>query len=138
MAASEALIERLRAKYTVADEFSTIRRPVNPDGFEAADHIEKLEADKARLNDALRQAVIDAAEWARKAGEAQGKLEISEAAGILDGWMRDCKRLEADNARLRAALEEFVASTGVSDDPDVLLVDALVYENAMRVLGLQK
>ena len=38
--------------------------------------------------------------------------------------------------RLREALEEFVASTGVSDDPDVLLVDALVYENAMRVLGL--
>ena len=102
------------------------------------DHIEKLEADNARLNDALRQAVIDAAEWARKAGEAQGKLEISEAAGILDGWMRDCERLRADNARLREALEEFVASTGVSDDPDALLVDALVYENAMRVLGLQK
>ena len=53
------------------------------------------------MNDALRQAVIGAAEWARKAGEAQGKLEISEAAGILDGWMRDCERLRADNARLR-------------------------------------
>ena len=48
------------------------------------------------------------------------------------------EKLEADNARLREALEEFVASTGVSDDPDALLVDALVYENAMRVLGLQK
>ena len=48
------------------------------------------------------------------------------------------EKLEADKALLREALEEFVASTGVSDDPDVLLVDALVYENAMRVLGLQK
>ena len=76
------------------------------------DIIEKLEADNARLNDALRQAVLDAAEWARKAGEAQGKLEISEAAGILDGWIRDCKRLEADNARLREALESIVNNCG--------------------------
>ena len=59
MAASEALIERLRAKYTVADEFSTIRRPVNPDGFEAADHIEKLEADKALLREALEWALCE-------------------------------------------------------------------------------
>ena len=48
------------------------------------------------------------------------------------------EELEADNALLREALEDFVACVGVSDDPDVLLVDALVYENAMRVLGLQK
>lgn len=68
--------------------------------------ISELRSRIARLDDALCQAVIDAAEWARKAGEAQGKLEISEAAGILDGWMRDCKRLEADNARLREALGE--------------------------------
>ena len=68
-------------------------------------HQGALEADNLRLNDALRQAVLDAAEWARKAGEAQGKLEISEAAVILDGWMRDCKRLEADNARLREAMK---------------------------------
>ena len=87
MTDSKALIERLRAKYTVTDEFSTIRRPVNPDGFEAADHIEKL---------------------------------------------------EADNALLREALEDFVACVGVSDDPDILMVDACAYENATRVLGLQK
>ena len=92
MAASEALIERLR------EQAWTITH------MEAADHIEKLEADKARLDDALRQAVIDAAEWARKAGEAQGKLEISEAAGILDGWIRDCEQLRADKALLREAL----------------------------------
>ena len=115
MAASEALIERLRRTYpdyynpaqastgtaTPTSMLVVREKLFNPDGPEAADHIEKLEADKARLNDALRQAVIDAAEWARKAGEAQGKLEISEAAGILDGWIRDCEQLRADNARLR-------------------------------------
>ena len=56
MTDSEALIERLRAKYTVTDEFSTIRRPVNPDGFEAADHIEALEAENERLREALELA----------------------------------------------------------------------------------
>lgn len=64
-------------------------------------------------------------------GKAYASEDPLEAADHIE-------KLEADNARLRAALEEFVASTGVSDDPDVLLVDALVYENAMRVLGLQK
>ena len=103
MTDSKALIERLR-DYGDGDYVQN-----HHDRIEAADHIEKLEADNARLNDALRQAVIDAAEWARKAGEAQGKLEISEAAGILDGWKRDCERLRADNARLREALETIAA-----------------------------
>ena len=98
MTDSKALIERLR-DYGDRWDFE-----IHHDRLEAADHIEKLEADKARLDDALRQAVIDAAEWAHKAGEAQGKLEISEAAGILDGWVRDCERLRADNARLREEL----------------------------------
>ena len=57
MTDSKALIERLRAKYTVTDEFSTVRRPVNPDGPEAADHIEKLEADNARLCEYLESAL---------------------------------------------------------------------------------
>lgn len=122
MTDSKALIERLREwpmreqvqtydhTFHIAETGSsyTTKRVIpqspKPVMHEAADHIEKLEADNARLNDALRQAVIDATEWARKAGEAQGKLEISEAAGVLDGWIRDCKRLEADNARLREAL----------------------------------
>lgn len=43
------LVQRLRAKYTVTDEFSTIRRPVNPDGHEAADRIEALEAENETL-----------------------------------------------------------------------------------------
>ena len=87
MTDSKALIERLRWGAWYFDDPFDGKAYASEDPLEAADHIEKLEADKALL---------------------------------------------------REALEEFVASTGVSDDPDVLLVDALVYENAMRVLGLQK
>ncbi len=43
------IVAWLRAKYTVTDEFSTIRRPVNPDGFEAADRITALIAAGDRL-----------------------------------------------------------------------------------------
>ena len=64
-------------------------------------------------------------------GKAYASDDPLEAADLIETQAREIKRL-------REALEEFVASTGVSDDPDVLLVDALVYENAMRVLGLQK
>lgn len=94
-----------KTKIITAAEMADHYRPLG-ELYAAFKRIEKLEADNARLNDALRQAVVDAAEWAREAGEAQGKLEISEAAGVLDGWIRDCKRLEADNARLREALGE--------------------------------
>ena len=64
-------------------------------------------------------------------GKAYASDDPLEAADLIETQAREIERL-------REALEEFVASTGVSDDPDVLLVDALVYENAMRVLGLQK
>ena len=47
------------------------------------------------------------------------------------------EELEADNALLREALEDFVACVGVSDDPDILMVDACAYENATRVLGVR-
>lgn len=46
---AKALVERLRGKYTVTDEFSTIRRPVNPDGHEAADLIETQAREIERL-----------------------------------------------------------------------------------------
>lgn len=45
--------------------------------------------------------------------------------------------LSAENEKLRGALEDFVACVGVSDDPDILMVDARAYENATRVLGVQ-
>lgn len=42
------LVARLRATFTVRDEFSTCTPLVNPDGPEAADRIEQLEAELAR------------------------------------------------------------------------------------------
>ena len=52
---AKALVDRLRAKYTVTDEFSTIRRPVNPDGHEAADLIETQAREIERLNAILSE-----------------------------------------------------------------------------------
>ena len=64
---------------------------------EADEKIEQLTAEVERLNEALRECVMEAADWARQAGEAKGKLEGSEMPGIVDGW-------KAENERLREAL----------------------------------
>ena len=64
---AKALAERLRAKYTVTDEFSTIRRPVNPDGHEAADLIETQAREIERLRDALGEICADSnPDWTEK------------------------------------------------------------------------
>ena len=76
----------------------------------------------------------------RRAADAIEELDrhLTLSGKVNKALSERIEKLEADNALLREALEDFVACVGVSDDPDVLLVDALVYENAMRVLGLQK
>ena len=90
-------------------------------------------------NDLMKTAVSYAIESTRRICEEEYNAATVKMVEQMTAITRaHIAELEADNARLREALEEFVASTGVSDDPDVLLVDALVYENAMRVLGLQK
>lgn len=43
-------------------------------------------------------------ELARQAGEAKGRLEASETAGIVESWIERCKAAEAEAARLREAL----------------------------------
>jgi len=58
----------------------------------------------AELEASLRDAMKQCSEWARQAGEAKGRLEMSEAAGIVDGWREKCEGLEAEVARLREAL----------------------------------
>lgn len=77
---------------------------VNPDGPEAADRIEALEA-------ALANAYRESSKWAREAGEAKGRLEGSEAAGAVDGWR---ERAEVAEAKLRVAVE---ALDGIADYP---------------------
>lgn len=98
----KALVERLREEAADWDE------PKHPDEVDvrgmlhnAADRIEALTAEVERLNRALQEVVISAAEWASKAGAAEGKLKISETAGILDGWKRENQELRSEIARLR-------------------------------------
>lgn len=77
------LVQRLRAKYTVTDEFSTIRRPVNPDGHEAADRIEALEAELATCRAAM--AVMDNTVAELEAGnETLRRFRASFAPGVAE------------------------------------------------------
>jgi len=55
---------------------------------EAAARITELEGD-------LKTAFREISKLAREAGEAKGRLEMSEAAGIVDGWRERAERAEA-------------------------------------------
>lgn len=48
--------------------------------------LEALLAENAALRINEKAALKECSEWARKAGEAIGRLETSEAAGIVEGW----------------------------------------------------
>lgn len=105
---ADDLKERLRSQ-RVVNAWSRPLGPVdkecvNPDGPEAADRIEALEAD-------LRAALKNGVEWARQAGEAKGRLEASEMAGIVEDWK---ERAEAAEGKLRVAVE---ALEGIADYP---------------------
>lgn len=62
----------------------------------------------ARLNKALRECVMEAADWARQAGEAKGKLEGSEMPGIIDSWKAENQELRSEIARMRDAGDRLV------------------------------
>ena len=93
---AKALVERLRAKYTVTDEFSTIRRPVNPDGHEAADRIEALEAE----NERLKVEVIRQMKW-----KTEAQNDVDEMAVALDNIANESSDTWA-REKARAALKE--------------------------------
>lgn len=93
---TDDLVKRLRSKKTFTCETgSSHNQCVNPDGPEAADRIEALEAER----DA---AIREMSAWAREAGEAKGRLEASEMAGVVEGWK---ERAEAAEARLQMAVD---------------------------------
>ena len=48
--------------------------------------LEALLAENAALRDREKAALKECSDWARQAGEAIGKLETSQAAGIVEGW----------------------------------------------------
>lgn len=71
----------------------------------AADLIEQdgqriaaLEAEIERLG---RSAIEQVSRLAREAGEAKGRLEASEMAGVVEGWKARCLAAEAEIAKLK-------------------------------------
>jgi len=72
-----------------------------------------LEAERDVAKQEAREAISLVSEYAREAGEAKGRLEMSEAAGIVDGWRERALSAEArataseaERDGLRAAMEE--------------------------------
>ncbi len=63
---------------------------------EAAARITELEGD-------LKAAFREISKLAREAGEAKGRLEMSEAAGIVEGWRERAERAEARCRALESA-----------------------------------
>lgn len=66
----------------------------NREREEAADALAALQGD-------LKSALRECSKWATEAGLAKGKLEMSEAAGIVDGWREKCEALEAKVSALQ-------------------------------------
>lgn len=119
---------------------------VNPDGPEALARIEALEAERDRFLDmanrsetawhkacaraekaeAERNAALkECSEWARQAGEPQGRLEMSEAAGVVEGWRERAERAEG---LLREMFEEGPVQVALAGNP--LAIDRL--ESSVR------
>jgi hypothetical protein len=48
------------------------------------------------------EALRECARWASEAGEAKGRLEMSEAAGIVDGWRERAEAAESELQRVKA------------------------------------
>jgi len=68
--------------------------------FSANAALAKLQAER---DEALRQMAV----YAREAGLATGKLETSEAAGIVEGWKERAEKAEAERDAAREALRPF-------------------------------
>jgi hypothetical protein len=79
--------------------------PVNPDGHEAADRIEALQADKAKLRETLKQ--IEASTYPRPLGKSW-RMDLSSSKHdrcIHDEWMYDTCEGCLDDF-IRKALQE--------------------------------
>lgn len=84
---------------------SSYLRNAVPDILNLLTERDTLSAENARLEEANRTIAAECIKWAREAGEAKGKLEGSEAAGVVDQWREKCEQLEAENAALTAKVE---------------------------------
>ena len=85
----------------------------NPVEDELKSLVDRLQAERdeatetlKRTTEALREATRLLTQYAREAGEAKGRLEMSEAAGIVDGWRDRAQTAERERDELRKALEK--------------------------------
>lgn len=118
-----AIRERSPAQGPAADVIRRLRTPdefnnrgpdyepmiIQPSALrlEAADALEEAAARITELEGDLKAAFREISKLAREAGEAKGRLEMSEAAGIVDGWRERAERAEARCRALEEALRPF-------------------------------
>lgn len=77
-------------------------------------YVAAKEARIQALETELAAALIEVSNQARLRGEAEGKLHVSELAGIVEGWQLRAERAEAELARKTEALDRIADF----DDPD--------------------
>jgi hypothetical protein len=71
----------------------------------ASSRLRSLGEEVERLRAFKKAAIKTVADYARQAGEATGKLEMSEAAGIVEGWKDKCEDLQSRLAEATRILE---------------------------------
>lgn len=90
-------------------------------GPSVADDLHSALAELTTLREERDAALKECSSWARQAGEAIGRLETSEAVGIVDGWRERAEDAEAQLARtgpLVEAAREWV-NAGTAHEADV-------------------
>lgn len=66
---------------------------------------------RAEKAEAERDAALkECSEWARQAGEAIGRLEMSEAAGVVEGWRERAEKAEGDLQKAAASIDALLSS----------------------------
>lgn len=73
---------------------------------EAAVALRTLSTQLAEVKKERDEAIRECSKWAREAGEAIGKLETSELAGVVDGWRERAEKAEAGRDAYAEALGE--------------------------------
>ena len=67
--------------------------------------IAAMSAEIERLKVERDAAIREMSEWARKAGEAKGLLEGSEAVGVVKGWREKCDQLRREKVEAIGLLQ---------------------------------
>lgn len=88
---SDDLVKWLRAVDHMSVEDCFLQSPLFA---RAADHIEAMETENAKLQSSLCDAVATIGRLSREIGEAIGKLEASEMAGVVNGWRERAEKAE--------------------------------------------